>query len=52
MFSSQLVPGDIIKIEDKMTIPADCILIRGQILVDESSLTGESLPIHKNELEK
>jgi len=46
------VPGDIIKIENNMTIPADSILIHGSILVDESSLTGESLPIHKQELEK
>ena len=46
------MPGDIIKIEINMTIPADCILIRGKILVDESSLTGDSLPIHKNELDK
>ena len=46
------MPGDIIKIENNMTVPADSILIRGSILVDESSLTGESLPIHKQELEK
>ena len=43
-----LVPGDIIRIEAGDRIPADGSLIDGQgILVDESVLTGESLPVDK-----
>ena len=33
--------------EKKMAIPCDCLLIEGDILVNESSLTGESMPIPK-----
>ena len=43
-----LVPGDIILLESGIKIPADCRLISSHSLeVDESLLTGESLPIHK-----
>ena len=41
------MPGDIIKITDGMEIPADCVLIKGNVLINESSLTGESIPIFK-----
>jgi P-type E1-E2 ATPase len=39
---SELVVGDIIKIEQGMKIPADCILLDGiDIACDESAMTGE-----------
>jgi len=44
---SFLVPGDVIKIASGSTIPADCIIVAGSVLVDESMLTGESLPLSK-----
>ena len=40
--TTQLVVGDVIKIEQGMKIPADCILLEGfDVATDESSFTGE-----------
>lgn len=39
--------GDIIELEEKMTVPCDCLLIQGELLMNEVSLTGESIPIPK-----
>jgi len=47
MNSLDLVPGDIIEIEDNMTMPCDAILMNGQVIVNESMLTGESIPVLK-----
>ncbi len=44
----QLVPGDVIRIRLGDIIPADVLLFGGEYLsVDESALTGESLPVDK-----
>ncbi|KAK8551150.1 hypothetical protein V6N13_119636 [Hibiscus sabdariffa] len=44
-----LVPGDIISIKLGDIIPADARLLDGDALkVDQSALTGESLPVNKN----
>lgn len=43
----ELVVGDIIILEAGCKIPADSIIINGQIMVDESALTGESIEIEK-----
>lgn len=43
-----LVPGDIIKLKIGDIVPADAQLIDGKYLeVDQSSLTGESMPVDK-----
>lgn len=39
-----LVPGDLVHLRAGDVVPADVGLTEGQIQVDESSLTGESLP--------
>ena len=40
-----IVPGDIIVVELGDVVPADCKIIEGEVLVDQSLLTGESLPV-------
>jgi Cu+-exporting ATPase len=42
-----LQPGDIVKVKRGCSIPADGIVTRGCSAVDESFLTGESLPVQK-----
>jgi H+-transporting ATPase len=43
--ASELVPGDIVKLSLGAVVPADALLISGGVLLDHSTLTGESLPI-------
>ncbi|KAL0490279.1 hypothetical protein AKO1_014011, partial [Acrasis kona] len=45
--STLLVPGDLIDISNPLTLPCDCVVLRGQVIVNESSLTGESVPVTK-----
>ena len=46
-----LVPGDLIEIGNRRSkIPVDCVLVAGTVIVNESSLTGESVPVNKTPL--
>ena len=49
MSSTSLLPRDIISLVrvpggEPTAIPADCVLLRGGAVVNESTLTGESVP--------
>eukprot|EP00759_Apiculatamorpha_spiralis_P032094 PhF_6_TR33678/c0_g1_i1/m.49325 len=44
---AQVVVGDLLVIKSIQTIPCDCILLEGKIMVDCSALTGECMPIQK-----
>ncbi|GAA4386792.1 plasma-membrane proton-efflux P-type ATPase [Tsukamurella soli] len=43
--SAAVVPGDLVKLSLGAVVPADVDIIDGSILVDQSSLTGESEPV-------
>lgn len=44
----QVKPGDIIIVKPGMSIPVDGTVIHGQTAVDESAITGESIPVEKS----
>ena len=53
--STSLLPGDIVSLRreagaDAPVVPADCLLLRGRAVVNESTLTGESVPQMKDAL--
>ena len=43
--AADLVPGDIVEVCLGDVVPADIILLSGSMLVDQSMLTGESIPL-------
>lgn len=48
--SSELVPGDVIEIPENCNMPCDLVLLTGSCIVNESMLTGESIPVIKNSI--
>jgi len=47
--AKELVPGDVVRVRLGDTVPADVKLMNGDyLLLDESALTGESLPVEKH----
>jgi len=48
--SDDLVPGDVVLLQPQDVVPADLILVSGSVIVDESMLTGESVPVVKTAL--
>ncbi len=45
--SAEVLKGDIIVIRPGNKIPVDGVIIEGETYVDESWVTGESMPVHK-----
>ncbi|KAJ2559837.1 hypothetical protein EV175_000151 [Coemansia sp. RSA 1933] len=45
--TAELVPGDVVAVEAGMEIMCDGCVLRGEVVVDESSLTGEAMPVRK-----
>lgn len=43
--ASELVPGDVVKLSLGTVVPADVKLLGGNVSLDHSMLTGESLPV-------
>ncbi|KAF6384390.1 ATPase 13A5 [Rhinolophus ferrumequinum] len=48
--SRLLVPGDILVLPGKFSLPCDAVLIDGSCVVNEGMLTGESIPVTKTPL--
>ncbi|MCC7558564.1 MAG: HAD-IC family P-type ATPase, partial [Methanobacteriaceae archaeon] len=50
ILSNELTLGDIVTVEEGDSVPADLRIIKSSDLrIDESALTGESMPVSKNE---
>jgi H+-transporting ATPase len=49
--AKKIVPGDIIAIGLGDIAPADAVILSGELAVDQSALTGESLPIEARQAE-
>ncbi|KAI8393977.1 uncharacterized protein BYT42DRAFT_552937 [Radiomyces spectabilis] len=47
MSTADLLPGDVFEVTEGKTTPCDAVVLTGNIVADESSLTGEPLPIRK-----
>ena len=45
-----MVPGDIAVIPNNCLMPCDFVLLTGSCIVNESMLTGESVPVIKSSL--
>lgn len=44
MSSEDLSPGDVVIVRSDMILPCDLLLMSGTAIVNESMLTGESIP--------
>jgi cation-transporting P-type ATPase 13A2 len=44
------VPGDIVVVPEGMLLPCDMIQLSGSSIVNESILTGESIPVMKGSM--
>lgn len=45
---AEIVEGDIIVIRPGQSIPVDGVIVEGSSAIDESAITGESIPVAKN----
>ena len=47
--AADLVPGDLVKLSLGGIVPADATIVSGSVLLDQSMLTGESIPVEAGE---
>jgi len=53
IMTEELVPGDVLLLAEGMKVPADAVIITSNDLaINESIITGESLPVEKNNAER
>ena len=45
--SSELLPGDVVEVQQGKALPCDLILLTGSAIINEAMLTGESIPVMK-----
>eukprot|EP00917_Polyrhabdina_sp_WS-2016_P005835 GHVP01013059.1.p1 GENE.GHVP01013059.1~~GHVP01013059.1.p1 ORF type:complete len:1072 (-),score=147.79 GHVP01013059.1:3680-6895(-) len=45
--TEEIVIGDVVLVDDDANVPCDLVLLRGQVIVNEAVLTGESMPLQK-----
>lgn len=50
--TSQIAVGDIVLVRPGESLPADGVVIKGESHIDESALTGESMPVSKRVCDK
>jgi H+-transporting ATPase len=43
--ASEIVPGDVVRLPLGALVPADALVASGSVMVDQSMLTGESVPV-------
>jgi len=48
--STELVPGDMVVVPEGTSLPCDLVLLTGSAIMNESMLTGESIPVMKSSL--
>lgn len=48
ILSNDLVPGDVFIVPENLKMPCDAIQLTGSSIMNESMLTGESIPVIKN----
>ena len=45
----EIVPGNYVRVEMGSTIPLDGVVVEGEAMVNQSSMTGESVPVRKEQ---
>ncbi len=46
--AAEIVPGDVVRVRSGDFVPADFKILDSEVTVDQSAITGESLPVEKN----